>query len=210
MRGWLIQILMLDQSQNEVPATIFDKVTYHLHPTFANPVRTVKKPPFKIEEEGWGEFDMQIVVHFVGGGERKLNHDLNFRETRYVSDHEIMCPTNKPVLARLLAETGPVPGLEEGAGDKRKATSVDGRPKKARVAGSVKGLVDLEKLAYGLTKLLEDNLLLVVQMVTDNRTSEMSVKNDVEEGEFTMDLYTFPDGLLKSLWEYVKKHLSVE
>lgn len=72
-----------------------------------------------------------------------------------------------------------------------------------------KGSVDLEKLADSLQKLGEDDLLGVVQMVTDNKTSEMYIKNDVEEGEFHMDLYTLPDSLLKSLWEYVKKRVEV-
>lgn len=72
---------------------------------------------------------------------------------------------------------------------------------------ATKGAVDLEKLANGLTKLSEDALISIVQMVTDNRTSEMNVKNDVDNGEFTMDLYTLPDLLLKSLWEYVKSQL---
>ena len=70
----------------------------------------------------------------------------------------------------------------------------------------MKGNIDLEKLSQGLTKLSEDDLIVVVQMVTDNRTNEMNIKNDVDNGEFTMDLYTLPDSLLKSLWDYVKKH----
>ena len=53
----------------------------------------------------------------------------------------------------------------------------------------------------------EDDLIVVVQMVTDNRTNEMNIKNDVDNGEFTMDLYTLPDSLLKSLWDYVKNTL---
>lgn len=252
MRGWSIEISMVNSKGKEVQANIFDKVTYHLHPTFQNPTRVIKKPPFKIEEQGWGEFDLIIAVHFVGGGERKINHDLNFRENKYVTDHQINVPTNKPNLARLLLETGPVPSLSDaagsasatpgaaggpdspalasagtpssttgaggaGAGEKRKnagsgaASGADSssKPKKPKTS-SVKGSIDLEKLAYGLTKLTEDNLLTVVQMVTDNRTPDMNVKNDVDEGEFTMDLYTFPDGLLKSLWDYVKKNSNID
>ena len=71
----------------------------------------------------------------------------------------------------------------------------------------MKGNIDLEKLSQGLTKLSEDDLIVVVQMVTDNRTNEMNIKNDVDNGEFTMDLYTLPDSLLKSLWDYVKNTL---
>lgn len=84
------------------------------------------------------------------------------------------------------------------------ATSADNKSKKSK--GAMKGNIDLEKLSQGLTKLSEDDLIVVVQMVTDNRTNEMNIKNDVDNGEFTMDLYTLPDSLLKSLWDYVKKH----
>lgn len=202
---------MLNSKGKEVPATIFDKVTYHLHPTFERPTREFKKLPFKIEEQGWGEFDMTIALHLVGGGEVSITHDLHFRETKYINDQKVTINASKPALARLLAETGPVPSLDASAGDKRKGGSSDLKSKKPKTGlGSVKGSIDLEKLANGLTKLTEDNLLTVVQMVTDNRTPDMNIKNDVEEGEFTMDLYTFPEGLLKSLWDYVKKYSNVE
>lgn len=72
-----------------------------------------------------------------------------------------------------------------------------------------KGSVDLERLADGLKMLGEDDLLGVVEMVTDNKTKDMYIKNDVQEGEFHMDLYTLPDPLLLSLWDYVKKRVSV-
>ena len=40
--------------------------------------------------------------------------------------------------------------------------------------------IDMDKLADGLQKLGEDDLLQVVQMVHDNKTSESYTKNDVE------------------------------
>ena len=71
---------MLDQSGNEIPANILDKVTYSLHPTFANRIRTLKTQPFKVAGQGWGEFDIPITVHIIGlsgkQSERKFNHDL--------------------------------------------------------------------------------------------------------------------------------------
>ncbi|KAF6007049.1 Transcription initiation factor TFIID subunit 14 [Brettanomyces bruxellensis] len=88
---------------------------------------------------------------------------------------------------------------------RRSASSADARSVKKMKTGASKAGVDLERMADYLTKLNEDDLLGVVQMVNDNRTAEMNIKNDVEKGEFTMDLYTLPDTLLKSLWDYVKK-----
>lgn len=210
MRQWSIEIVLLDEEGKEVPATIFDKVTYHLHPTFANPNRTFKDPPFRIEEQGWGGFSLDISAHLLEkAGERKVTHDLNFLQDAYEVDHVIQVPINKPVLTAELAKSGSV---EESAttNTKRKAAASVAEPKikKAKVASAstIKGNIDLEKLAFGLTKLNEDDLVGVVQMVTDNRTPEMNVTNNIEDGEFIIDLYSLPEGLLKSLWEYVKKN----
>ncbi|ODV76659.1 SAS complex, SAS5 subunit/transcription initiation factor IID, subunit 14 [Suhomyces tanzawaensis NRRL Y-17324] len=216
MRQWSIQISMLNQNGQEIEASILDKVTYTLHPTFANPIRSIKQSPFRVEEQGWGEFDIPISVHVLGlngkVGERKISHDLNFLQEKYINDHVItipVSPTKNPALNKLLVESGPLPFDESGAA-KRKIDAVgpNDKLKKAKTNGgaAVKGNIDLEKLANGLTKLNEDDLIVIVQMVTDNRTNEMNIKNDVENGEFTMDLYTLPESLLKSLWEYVKKH----
>jgi transcription initiation factor TFIID/TFIIF subunit len=77
----------------------------------------------------------------------------------------------------------------------------------------------MEKLADGLQKLGEDDLLHVVTLVHDNKTSETYTKNDVEseytngkrnkgdvlmnvDGEFHVDLYTLPDSLVKMLWDF--------
>lgn len=78
--------------------------------------------------------------------------------------------------------------------------------------------VDMEKLADGLQRLNEEDLLQVVTMVHDNKSSDTYTKNDVEsmfpcqfccpcadsviDGEFHVDLYTLPDSLVKMLWEF--------
>lgn len=233
MRRWSVLIYMLDQNNKEIPAVILDKVTYTLHPTFTNPVRVLRQTPFKVEEEGWGEFDIPISIHIVGisgkSGERKFKHDLNFLQKRYVIDHVITIPSSclkNPTLNKLLTESG---GLvttlsddsnttSNGGGlnaNKRKINETTGsvfaeanktKKTKQNSGNAIKDSIDLEKLANGLTKLNEDDLIIIVQMVTDNRTNEMNIKNDVDNGEFTMDLYTFPESLLKSLWDYVKRH----
>lgn len=227
MRQWSVTICLLNQDGQEMGANILDKVTYTLHPTFVNPTRTLKTQPFKIEEQGWGEFDIPIAIHLVGLngklGERKFNHDLNFLQEKYTVDHTINIPTNKSsILNKLLQESGPVPSPEESAKRKNDDVTTNGKLKKLKNNGNVasatpsagspgiqsnatKGAIDLEKLANGLTKLNEDDLIVIVQMVTDNKTNEMNIKNDVDNGEFTMDLYTLPESLLKSLWDYVKK-----
>lgn len=50
-----------------------------------------KKPPFKIEEKGWGEFDMTIVLSATNkGGDHSLEHDLNFQSERYEAKHTVV------------------------------------------------------------------------------------------------------------------------
>jgi len=85
--------------------------------------------------------------------------------------------------------------------------------KKQRVTLQVamKGSIDLEKLALGLTKLNEEQVIAIVQMITDNATPEMNVKNNAEDGEFIFDLFSMPEGLLKSMNEFIQQHtLSIE
>ena len=51
----------------------------------------IKKPPFRIDEKGWGEFDMTIVLTGVGkGGDHTLEHDLNFQSERYEAKHQVV------------------------------------------------------------------------------------------------------------------------
>ena len=48
-------------------------------------------PPFRITEEGWGEFDMTIVLSGVEkGGDHSIVHDLNFQSGRYEAKHVIV------------------------------------------------------------------------------------------------------------------------
>lgn len=197
MKSWNIEVYLLDEAGNQKPATCFTKVVYNLHPSFANPVQTFTEPPFRCQNEGWGEFDMTIDCYTTEkGGKNTLIHDLNFAKPVYEAKHVVTFKNPSAALINILRETGPVPGDENGA---RKKPDAD--KKRKRVAGAV----DMEKLADGLVKLNEDDLLHVVQMIHDNKTEETYTKNDVDQGEFHVDLYTLPDSLVKMLWDFVSK-----
>lgn len=56
----------------------------------------------------------------------------------------------------------------------------------------------MEKLADGLQKLGEDDLLQVVQMVHDNKSSDSYTKNDIERKDMTFPTFS----VLRSSWAY--------
>ncbi|KAF8465253.1 yeats family-domain-containing protein [Kalaharituber pfeilii] len=206
MREWSIRIFVIGPNGEELPANIFDKVTYRLHPTFQNPTRVIKKPPFKLEERGWGEFDMEVVLHGTDkGGDHLIRHDLNFSKAQTFTNP-------RPNLVKALAQSGTVPGYdgtpaEENGVSKRDKRKHDGEERVKKKGKSEKQL-DMEKLAEGLQKLDEDSLLSVVQMIHDNKTETTYVKNDVELGEFHVDLYTLPESLQKDLWKLVQEKVT--
>ncbi|ODQ54389.1 SAS complex, SAS5 subunit/transcription initiation factor IID, subunit 14 [Saitoella complicata NRRL Y-17804] len=210
MRKWSIRIMCEDAHGRDVPATFLERVTYTLHPTFAEPIRKLDQAPFLIEEEGWGEFDISVTLHYAGGaGEKVIPHDLHFQAPKYEKKHVLTFNNPRSSFARILAETGPVPGQAPGGRadddyslkkEKRKLEGHENAKKKSKSDRPV----NMEKLAAGLEKLGEEDLLNVVSMVNDAKTDDMYVKNDVEKGEFHLDLYTLPDDLLRKLWDFTK------
>ena len=173
MREWSISLYLVSDSGDAVPATCFEKVTYKLHESFGKKATQVlKTPPFKIAEEGWGEFEMLVTLTPLGnpkGGDIVLIHDLNFAQEVYESVHAVTFRNPKPELADRLRESG-------AAGDANGAQ----RPAGAQPKKKSGRAVDMERLAGGLERLGEDDLLHVVQLVHDNKTDETYTKNDVE------------------------------
>jgi transcription initiation factor IIF auxiliary subunit len=201
-RSWNIEIVLLNEHGEEVPANVYEKAVYKLHPSFdKRAVQTFKRPPFRIEEEGWGEFDMEIILTPIEkGGEHSLPHDLNFQSERYEARHNVTFKNPKPGLLAVLKESGPTFGDENGTKSKRGDESA--KKKKRPDKG-----IDMEKLADNLQKLGEDDLLHVVEMVHNNKTPDTYTKNDVEQGEFHVDLYTLPDSLIRMLWDFSQEKL---
>lgn len=69
----------------------------------------------------------------------------------------------------MLRETGPVPGEVNGGS----------KPPKIKI-GKRSLAVDMEKLAEGLVKMGEDDLLHVVQLIHDNKSDDTYTKNDID------------------------------
>jgi transcription initiation factor IIF auxiliary subunit len=145
-----------------------------------------KNPPFRIEEDGWGEFELQIVLTDLANKEHPIQHDLNFTTERYENKHVIAFKTPKGDLAVALRASGPVPGdvgadLANGkkGGRVSGVGGAEGEGVKKRKKSDMRG-IDMDSLAEKLQKLGEDDLLQVVQMVHDNKSEDSWMRNDVD------------------------------
>lgn len=58
--------------QNEDISYYIKKVVFKLHDTYPNATRTVEAPPFELTETGWGEFEINIKIHFVEEANEKM------------------------------------------------------------------------------------------------------------------------------------------
>lgn len=200
LRKWNIELHLLGPHGEDIPADCFEKVVYKLHETFGQrATQTFKMPPFRIQEEGWGEFDMLLVLTPKDkGAEITVAHDLNFQSEHYETKHPIVFKNPKPALLAILKESGPVPGDANGVKARDESAKKKKRPDKG---------IDMEKLAENMQKMTEDDLLVVVQMIHDNKTADTWTKNDVEQGEFQVDLYTLPDSLIRQLWDFTNEKI---
>jgi len=68
--------IWLDGSDKELDRVA--SVTYTLHRTFPNPVRTVtdRASKFILKTAGWGVFRIRATVSFKDGDSEQLTHDL--------------------------------------------------------------------------------------------------------------------------------------
>lgn len=124
-----------------------------------------------------------------------------------------------PAFLKVLAETGPVPGLDE----KKRKSEADDSGLRKKVAGGWSGKpADMERLATGIEQLAEDDLFFVVKLILDNQTQDTYVQSNVDgtlpfkdnipnmlEGEFQFDLYTLGNNVLSQLWEYTRKKVDL-
>ena len=185
LRHWSIKIMLVNaETKTDVPADIFSNVTYNLHESFGDKAKQVlTTPPFRVSEDGWGEFELSITFTDLSGKAHTIIHDLNFAESRYEIKHVIVFKNPKPPLLASLRASGPIPGEPSTGtvnGERKRESGVGGGvEKKKKKGGDGKG-VDMDKLAEGLQKLGEDDLLQVVQMVHDNKNEESWMRNDVE------------------------------
>ncbi|KAF9112652.1 hypothetical protein BGX27_002997 [Mortierella sp. AM989] len=236
MRKWKISLMGINANGEEEPLPYVERVEYLLHETFAQPLRKVAEYPFMLQEKGWGEFDMKIMLYFVDNSAPPfvMDHDLNFQATHYEVPHTLTFkPDLKPSFLKLLNQ--PVETITDrgsrlssngnGADTKtNKRHRDDSHNKKSKrikdyessdddsgvpASGeSWNDEIDIHALAEKFQQLEADDLIDLVKLVKANQTSDMYVKEDGEAGEFHIDLRTLNNDLLHQLWQFCTKRLS--
>ncbi|KAI9475666.1 MAG: yeats family-domain-containing protein [Benjaminiella poitrasii] len=91
-RSWRIRLVAIENNRERKGrlSQLLDHVEYLLHPTFENPRRVAMKEPYSLQEKGWGEFDLRIILYFknnLGVEPENILFDLNFREFSYSFTH---------------------------------------------------------------------------------------------------------------------------
>jgi hypothetical protein len=82
---------------NEDIAYFVKSVIFTLHETFENSVRTIERPPFEVQEQGWGEFEIGIKIQFVDSSEKpvELHHKLKL----FHDDKGSSQPSKRPLVS---------------------------------------------------------------------------------------------------------------
>ncbi|KAI0118590.1 transcription initiation factor IIF-like protein [Nemania sp. FL0031] len=194
MKQWNVKLYLLDHEGNKHPANCFNKVVYNLHPSFENPQQTFYEAPFTCTNEGWGEFEMSIDMYTTEKAKITIFHDLNFQSPEYKIDQTVLFKNPSQALIQALRETGPV-GNDEDAKANKARKNADSKKRKFAF--------DYEKIGDALLKLGEDDLLHVIQMIHDNKSDDTVTNNDIERGEFSVDLFTMPEPLTKMIWDFL-------
>ncbi len=137
---------------------------------------------------------MSIDMYTTEKAKITIFHDLNFQSAEYKNDQTVTFKNPSQALIQALRETGPV-----GNDDDAKAN----KARKAADSKKRKFAFDYEKIGDALTKLGEDDLLHVIQMIHDHKSDDTVTNNDIERGEFSVDLFTMPEPLTKMIWDFL-------
>ncbi|KAF9571475.1 hypothetical protein EC968_000506 [Mortierella alpina] len=235
MRKWKISLMGVSANGEEETMPYVDYVEYILHHTFEQPLRKVTEYPFVLQEKGWGEFDMKIMIHFVEKSVSPfvLDHDLNFQSTHYeVPQTLTFKPDQKASFLKLLNLPATHASQRESSNDSTGDAASHKRRRDALVREKAKRVkddrssddesqsssaaasgdewgdkIDVHVLAKKFQLLQPEDLVELVQLVKANQTSEMYVKEDGEAGEFHIDLRTLGDELLTELWQFCERKL---
>lgn len=94
-------VIYVRSPNDENISEYIEKVSFSLHSSFAEPVRTVTKPPFEVTENGWGEFEAMIRIFFKDPSQEPvdIHHVLRLYHTK-----DVIANAKKPVVSEFYDE----------------------------------------------------------------------------------------------------------
>ncbi|EDO17040.1 hypothetical protein Kpol_530p10 [Vanderwaltozyma polyspora DSM 70294] len=188
LRRWSFEVCMLDKNGKEVTADIIQSCAYYLHSSFTNPIRSFKNPPFRLEEEGWGQFDCKIACQFIfNGGQFSLNHKLIFSYAEYAIDFNIKVPVHIPELQ-----------------DKLKM-HFDISHAISQETTEEYNVVAVSKWLKKLPTMDEDVVSEIVDKVLQHPAIKSELNNNPINETFKMDVSQFPNDLLEEITDFMSK-----
>lgn len=102
------------------------KVHFKLHDSYSQPMRIISKPPYRVSESGWGEFEIMIKVFFQDPSEKPVtfyhllklfqNDSVVIKDKTLISEHydEIIFTEPTSIMYPLLVNARPLdPNLSQ-------------------------------------------------------------------------------------------------
>lgn len=189
LHTWEIELCMLDQHGEEAEVNILKSCTFHLHPTYTDPVRTVAIPPYKIQDTAWGEFGMKIKCIFIDGISKfQIDHDLLFIYRKYSVDFTVKVPYHRPGLRGALVQ------------------HFDILSKDSFELDTTKTAPDFTKMIHEIPTYDEDTVTDIVQLILSHPAVQNVANMHPRGEEFKIDIGNLPDDLLLAIEKYIKDH----
>ncbi|KAK6040207.1 YEATS family protein, partial [Cooperia oncophora] len=114
--------------------TFLSKVEVELHPTFANPFRVLKEPPFELEETGYASFTPKLIIHFNTPHAKPypVQYDMNLKLEKHAFHQQEMTFAMSDVTPSFLELVRRFCGSTDGKRKKRDADGSANRTKKPK------------------------------------------------------------------------------
>lgn len=104
------------------------KVEIELHPTFANPFRVLKEPPFELEETGYASFTPKLIIYFNTPNSKPypVQYDMNLKLEKHALHQQEITFAMSDIVPSFLDLVRRFCGSTDG---KRKKREIDPAPK---------------------------------------------------------------------------------
>ncbi|KAE9414441.1 hypothetical protein Angca_004436, partial [Angiostrongylus cantonensis] len=114
--------------------TFVYKVEIELHPTFANPFRVLKEPPFELEETGYASFTPKLIIYFNTPHAKPypVQYDMNLKLEKHAFHQQEMTFAMSDVVPSFLELVLRFCGLTDGKRRKRDTDPDSNRSKKSK------------------------------------------------------------------------------